>query len=315
MIINPIIPIWVMAIICIICAILFKRSKKSAFIRQIIILALLFVMNLRIMVHDSNAEKRNQSMDAHVLFVVDDTYSMFARDYDGNKPRMDGVIKDTETIINSLYGASYSIISFTNNANMLCPSTSDANYTKNLISSLKPMDEFYAHGTSINIVKDMFVSTVQRLYEKNDGKVIVFFISDGEITDNSQLESFNAAEKYIDGGAVLGYGTSKGGKMYITSYWDGSIEELMDKSKFPYEHALSKIDENNLQKIASDLGIDYSNMNNEKNLESIINDVKKDINISSSHDKTEGYTDIYFYFVIPIVGLLIYELIEYKRKG
>ena len=49
-------------------------------------------------------------------------------------------------------------------------------------------------------------------------------ISDGEITgENKKMESFKDCSKYIDNGAVLGFGTSKGGKMQITD-WDGSKE-------------------------------------------------------------------------------------------
>lgn len=49
MIINPIIPIWLMAIICIALAI-FKRKGKFAYIRQIIMIILLFMINLRMMI-------------------------------------------------------------------------------------------------------------------------------------------------------------------------------------------------------------------------------------------------------------------------
>ena len=51
----------------------------------------------------------------------------------------------------------------------------------------------------------------------------VFFITDGEITNNDSLESFSKASKYIDYGAVLGYGTKEGGKMYPKSDYNTEI--------------------------------------------------------------------------------------------
>ena len=50
MIVSPIIPIWLMGIICVILIILKSKNWKT-FIRQIIIVILLFLINLRIMIH------------------------------------------------------------------------------------------------------------------------------------------------------------------------------------------------------------------------------------------------------------------------
>ncbi len=49
--------------------------------------------------------------------------------------------------------------------------------------------------------------------------------------------------------------------MYVKSYYDDRKELLEDTSDYPYKPAVSKIDEDNLKKIADDLGVDYINMN------------------------------------------------------
>ena len=51
--IDPIIPIWLMLILCVGMAFL-KRRKRSAYIRQIAAIILIFLINLRIMVPSSN---------------------------------------------------------------------------------------------------------------------------------------------------------------------------------------------------------------------------------------------------------------------
>ena len=81
--INPIIPIWVMAVISVV-LLLLKRKGVAAYIRQIVIVALVFLINLRIAIPDGTVTKRNQTMEARVIFVVDNTISMLARDYDGD---------------------------------------------------------------------------------------------------------------------------------------------------------------------------------------------------------------------------------------
>ncbi len=78
MIINPIIPIWLMAVICVI-LLFFTRKGAFNYIRQIIIIILLFAINLRIMVPNPDAQTVEKKVD--VLFVVDNTISMLAEDY------------------------------------------------------------------------------------------------------------------------------------------------------------------------------------------------------------------------------------------
>ena len=148
--------------------------------------------------------------------------------------------------------------------------------------------------------------------------MIVFFISDGEITNNDALCSFSEIRQYIDGGAVLGYGTEEGGKMYVYDYFSDDFEVVQDESDFPYNDAISRIDEKNLKAIAKDLGISYKNMN-KNDTDDVIDDIIKDItkNTASSleNKSLSGYKDIYYIFVIPLLLILIYEFISLKFKG
>jgi len=121
-------------------------------------------------------------------------------------------------------------------------------------------------------------------------------------------------KKYVDGGAVLGYGTTSGGKMLIKDKYTGNQEYLEDRSDYPYEVAISKIDENNLKKIASDMGIDYINMSKQSNINSKLKEIKAKIVNSNEGTSTKTYTDIYYVFAIPLVLLLGYEFINYRRK-
>ena len=109
MIINPIIPIWLMAVICV-GIILLKRKGIWPFIRQILIAILLFVINLRIMVPGSVEHVQKQEMNAYVLFVVDDTISMLANDYDDGRTRLEGVREDCSYIMDKLPGARFAVI-------------------------------------------------------------------------------------------------------------------------------------------------------------------------------------------------------------
>ena len=86
MIINPVIPVWLMGIICVI-FLLLKRKGIFPYIRQIVAIMLLFVINLRVMIPDDSITYTNKEIDTHVVFVVDNTLSMIAQDYNGNDER------------------------------------------------------------------------------------------------------------------------------------------------------------------------------------------------------------------------------------
>lgn len=314
--IDPIIPIWVMAILCI-AMLLFWRNNWKAYARQIVAVILIFCVNLRIMVPSDNVTATTQELDTYVLFVVDDTLSMLARDYDGDTERLTAVKNDCEKIIDKMDGAKFAVISFNNNANLVAPYTDNSDYAKSVIESLYPLESLYAKGSSLNICKDVMIDTLKRAHEKGDGNVIVFFISDGEITSSdSRLESFGEASKYVDGGAVLGYGTEKGGRMYVKSYYNDQEEVLQDTSSYPYKDAVSKIDEKNLKQIAGDIGVKYINMNDgQSRLEDVVNDAVKNSGGDSASRQVSGYVDIYYIFVAAFAGLMIYEFWSVRKKN
>ncbi len=314
MIINPIIPIWLMAIICI-ALVICKRKGKFAYIRQIIMIILLFMINLRMMI-PTDVEVSTKRIDANVFFVIDNTISMAANDCADGTTRMDALKTDCNNITGSLSGARFSLITFANISKLVFPLTESTSFVNSCIKGIGVTDELYAKGSSMNICKDMLVELVKAAHEKNTGKVIVFFISDGEITNGDTLDSFKEAAKYIDGGAVLGYGTSKGGNMYIKDYFSDDLVAIEDKSEYPYKKAVSKIDEENLKAIAKDVDIEYINMTTENKLDTVIDNIKKDTaSLGDEDSRLDGYKDIYFIFMIPLVGMLVYEFINWKRKG
>jgi len=311
--INPIIPIWAMAIICV-ALLCLKRRGVIPYIRQIVIVILLFLINLRPMIPDKNIKVTQDKFQCKVVFVVDDTISMLAEDYDGKNPRFNGAKADMAYIVDELEGAQFCVIDFNNNAQVLTPFTDNPEFVKAVIDSIYPLDYLYAFGTNLSVTKDVLEDVLENT-EDDDMPVYVFFISDGEITDDYALKSFDELAEYIDGGAVMGYGTKKGGVMH---YYDSYYEEyktLMDERDYPYEPAVSCIDEDNLETIADDLGIKYVHMDRQSRIDSTLNKIKNGTDIDTEENTKSGYTDIYYFFVIPLSILIAYEFISVKRRG
>lgn len=335
MILKPILPIWLMTVICILLIILIIYDKKlkdiftnknglikkyilSMIIKSIIII-LLFIINLRPMI--PNGEAIIMTANVNILFVIDTSISMRALDYNGNKERFEGVVNDCCNIVNELSNCKFSIITFGDIAQRIIPFTTDTDMVQAELKAISLEDEFYAKGTSLNMVNDILLETLKKEKErqKDDAKFIMFFVSDGEITkEGENLEAFSNIEKYVNDGAVLGYGTTEGGKMINTTYEADPTSDfyyLYYYEEFDKVTAISKIDEGNLKKIASDIKIDYIKMDANTNLNDKLNDIKKQIsNLQTNEGKINLYKDIYYYFAIPLAVLLIIEFALKKRR-
>ena len=305
----PIIPIWIMIIICAL-GLFFVLKEKNKKIVQIIIIILLFVINLRIMIPNENSRIMSNNLD--VLFVIDNTISMNAEDY-GNNTRLYAVKNDCKYIINKLNGARFSLINFNNSAKIAIPYTRDSNMVSEAIDILEPIGSLDARGSSLNTPIDTIISSLNSSMKKDDRVRILFFISDGEITDGSTLESYSEISKYVNNGAVMGYGTTKGGYMKSKNKYIDSNEYIKDSTN-NYQIAVSKIDEDNLKKIAKDINIDYVYMDNQSKINNKLKNIENLIKEGVESGDKSTYDDIYYIFVIPLLFSLMFEFNQIRRK-
>ena len=311
---NPILPVWFMVLLCI-GLLVIKRKGIIPYIRQILMVVLLFIINLRPMILSNEVTVVTQKLNCYCIIVIDDTLSMMAEDYNGDNPRMDGVKADVEYITQKLAGARFCVIDFNNDVNLIAPFTDDSAYIRSAVSAIYPLADYHATGTNINVSKKLLGQMIQNASLMKDGHVVVFFITDGENTDNHKLDTFADIATNIEGGAVMGYGTDEGGQMH---YYDELYDEVVlveDKRSFPYKPAISYIDEDNLEQLSDDLGIKYVHMDKTEKIDPIIDDVLGLLDSKEESTKEFGYTDTYYWFVIPLAALVAYEFISVKRRA
>ena len=271
------------------------------------------------------AVKRKSNLN--VLFVVDDTISMLASDVNGGT-RLDKAKRDVKMIVDDLDGASFSVISFNNRASLVAPFSQDSNHVINAISTLYPIERFYATGSSLDTPKELMDAILGEIKSDKTQKTAVFYISDGEITaEGVELGSFKELANLTDGGAVLGYGTKEGGTMVRKDNYSEEQEEIMDYDKYPFEPAVSCIDEGNLKKVASDMGIEYVNMTgvsdtlSDAKLAMVLKSLKSKIQIEEEvidNGNKEEYInppEYYgFYALIPFSIVLLLNMVYIIRK-
>ncbi len=315
MIINPIIPIWLMGIICVIFLVL-RRKGVFNYIRQIIIVVLIFVINLRIMVPGGTVITVAPEID--ILFVCDNTISMLAEDYNGDERRIDAVKKDCLYIMEQFPGASFSVVTFGRSVEFKVPYTVDTFLVKQTINNLNGEASYYANGSSLNMIMTQLENFLDR---GRDTYQLVFFISDGEITAKKEtLKNYDNLKGYADDGAVLGYGTSEGGYMKTV---DMSVTDEEPQYVYYYDDnfdkikAVSKINEENLKSIAKDLGVDYIHMTKHADIREKVENIKGNMGNAITAENTDsksGYSETYYYFLVPLIALLVFDLMYYKRK-
>ncbi len=283
-------------------------DKIMTIARLLLIYVLAFVIGLRPVTVETSYEFVAKNLD--VLFVIDSTISMWALDYDGKNPRMKGVKQDVDYILTQLAGSNFGLVTFDDTSHVLSPFTQDLKYISDMVDLLATPDSWYASGSDLSTSYYDIDALLKSSDKKENRKTVVFYISDGEVTnERNEKVSFADFVKYVDSGAVLGYGSESGGKMkeefgYIYDYDQG-------------HDAISKIDEENLKKIAQELDVQYLNLNEgNASLTGLIEIIKEQsATVVEKADGAERYVDTYYYFAAALAVMLLIETVIFIRKG
>ncbi|MDR1633728.1 MAG: VWA domain-containing protein [Bifidobacteriaceae bacterium] len=201
-----------------------------------------------------------QAADADILVLVDTSPSVAAEDWDGKQPRLEGVRADLAALAEEYAGAHIGIIVFDSSARLLMPMSTDPGAVAAAADTLTAVPAWLASGSSISAGRELLADTLARLAEEHPERArLVYYLGDGEQTTDALVGSFEQAAELVDGGAVFGYGTAKGGRMRERQ--EAFMDPLLGSA--PYitgpdgEVGVSRIDEEALQQIATELGVPY----------------------------------------------------------
>ncbi len=244
-----------------------------------------------------------------VYFVVDRTGSMAAEDYNGSEQRMNGVKSDLLELLEAYPNARYSIIAFDSSATTQLPVTTDTNAVRSWVDVYEREVTESSHGSNMNRPVERLDEALTRSQEKNPDHVrLVYLFSDGETRDdsaNAQLDYSGLADK-IDGGAVFGYGTPEGGQMKEMKYdgTEGNYIEDPDSN----ETALSRIDEEALQTISSQLGVNYEHRTAPGGVESLTEDTTGLVAEAQARQESSIYSPRIWPFGLLLAVLAVWEI-------
>jgi len=193
----------------------------------------------------------------NVYFVVDTTSSIIAEDYGDGRPRIDGVSSDISAIAKALPGARYSVVTFDQDARVRLPLTTDTTALDAAVETLLPESYEVSRGTSVSEANDRLKTLLQQADARTPERGrVVFYFGDGEQTAQDPPAPFDIDKRLINGGAVLGYGTTEGGRMKATrSRFDTTRDYIKDPATG--EDARSVVSEDTLRTIGDQLGLSY----------------------------------------------------------
>lgn len=279
------------------------RGQRALWALRLAMLLACFLMLLRPGI--PGGATQTLATDTDIIIVLDTTASIVAEDWHGDQPRLDGARDDVQAIVDEYPGARFALITFDAASQQRLPLTTDTTALMSALEILRPEVTTQSRGSSIGIASSMLQETLAAAADSHpDRSRMVFYLGDGEQTAASDPEPFTGSARFVDGGAVLGYGTSEGGPMKITSGGlDGSTGDYIE---YQGEPAMSVIDDANLQTIAQELGVPFQ-----------LRDADVAIDLPEAPVTTTGYSEsgavgnvieLYWVFALALVVLLGIEV-------
>lgn len=315
-------PLWVIAILALllVCAVALRgalrdhnRGLTIAWFRRVAMVLVIATMGLGPAMAQHHVETYESSVE--VYFVIDRTDSMVAEDYNGSKPRLDGVKADIAKITTSLVGARFSIISFDSVASQQLPLTSDSRAVTSWIDTLKQQQTLYSSGSLIDRPLSSLKQALEGSAKQSPSNTrLVYFFSDGENTSDGTPESYAGVAQYLSGGAVLGYGTAAGGKMKVYDPSGATSGYIKDTTQSGSPDAISTIDESQLQTVATQLGVPYLHRTAPGGLESVVSDVAPTLKSETATRTVTTYQLWIWPFAAVLAALLLWEAAGLSRN-
>lgn len=252
---------------------------------------------------------------ADIFLVVDRSGSMSAEDFEQQRPRIEGVRRHLAQLAKRSSGARFSIVGFSSKAHIMLPLTDNTDALGSALEALDVEPTAASRGSSIAAGKPVLEKLLKRS-KARDGRErrrFVVYVGDGEETTGESPRSFADLRKLVDGGLVLGYGTSGGGRMRQVSLLDSSETSFVTAADGA--PVVSKIDESNLKKIAGDLGVSYHHMSPDSDVDRLSAKLRSSLRSTEEAGPRTSYRETYWGPMGAAALLIALELGMLSRRA
>lgn len=236
-----------------------------------------------------------------LMFVVDVSNSMLADDY---KPsRLERTKNAINTLLDKFTNDRVGLVVFAGKAFVQLPITSDYIAAKRFVEYISP-GMITAQGTSIENALDV---SYRSFSSESKGSRAVILISDGENHDESPLK---IAKKMADDGIIIstiGIGTPSGVALNIGG------NPVTDENG---NIVVTKLNEEVLKQIALTTGGTYVKASNTSiGLNELVSQLRSIDDREFSSTKFESYNELFQYFLIPGLLLILLEFMMLERRN
>lgn len=303
-----------LAAVCIVMAVR-RPVRRTSWIRRL--LMVLVVATIAATPAVEAEDQPNKTTNVDVFFVVDKTGSMAAYDYNGSEPRLDGVKADLRAIVAQLSGSRFSIIAWDSVAMRQLPLTTDGRAVVSWSDTVQQENTYTSHGSNLALPFEQLQTALQRSMEVNPQNIrIVFFMTDGEVRGTTTgIGVYSQLAGMIDGGYVLGYGTTTGGPMTLNDGLNPITPGVWITDPATNQPAISRIDEANLQSLASTLGIHYAHRTTPDDAADLVATIDVQQLIAEGKVPTKIYRHLTWPFGVALALLLAWEVWHMPRRN
>jgi Ca-activated chloride channel family protein len=251
-----------------------------------------------------------RATDLEVLVVLDRTTSMDALDWDGGASRLEGVRTDLRALATDLTGSRFALVTFGSRAQLELPFTTDVDAFVAAVDGVRREDSFEGQGSLMErAVPDAVAVLTRARTQHPERRRLLVLASDGEVTEGDDGSGeWARARDLVDGGLVLGYGTSAGGRMRV--FGDGNDESwIYDQKRGAV--ALSRIDEERLRTIAAAFGGEYLHSERPGQVAEVAAGIERDY--AADGGSIPARHDLGWVLGLGLLGLLVPELRQAVR--
>lgn len=281
-------------------------SKKDIirFVVQIIIFSLLVLAFANPQVGTKLQEVKQTGID--VFICLDVSLSMSAEDIKPN--RLEKAKYQISSLIQKLQGDRIGLVVFAGNAYVQFPLTIDYS-AANLFLSAVDFNTIPQPGTAIASAIQMAVQS----FDTSSTKKAIVIITDGEDHEGDIDKAIKLANEKEIKIYTIGLGSPDGTPIPV---YDSQGIRIGYKSDKDGNTVLTKLNEEVLIEIAEKSGAKYFRGNNyEDHLQKIYEDLESLEKTEFGTKRISDYETRYYYFLIPAILLMIFEIFITDRKS
>jgi hypothetical protein len=170
------------------------------------------------------------SSNTNVFFIVDRSADSRVEDYGDGQSRMSGIRTDVAALIDRYPQARFALITFASRPSFDWPLSDDAWSLQPVVTRLSPFAGTPADGSNVNAGAAANVLRYQLIaagQQYPDSENLVFYFGSGAGGSRVPQGEFDPPPGSVDGGAVLGYGTTLN---------EPGLRRIAEQLGVPYTH-------------------------------------------------------------------------------